>query len=43
MSESVPALTSSAIWAICPIYYRDYFVKYDTPTINLLRLCYGGR
>jgi DME family drug/metabolite transporter len=42
MSESVPALTSSVIWALCPIYYRDYFVKYDTPTINLLRLCYGG-
>jgi DME family drug/metabolite transporter len=42
MSESVPALASSAIWAFCPIYYRDYFVRYDTPTINLLRLCYGG-
>jgi DME family drug/metabolite transporter len=42
MSESVPALTSSVIWAFCPIYYRDYFLRYDTPTINLLRLCYGG-
>jgi len=42
MSESVPALASSTIWALCPIYYRDYFLKYDTPTINLLRLCYGG-
>jgi DME family drug/metabolite transporter len=42
MSESVPAVTSSALWAFCPIYYRDYFLRYDTPTINLLRLCYGG-
>jgi DME family drug/metabolite transporter len=42
MSEAAPAITSSVLWAICPIYYREYFVRYDTPTINLLRLCYGG-
>jgi DME family drug/metabolite transporter len=42
MSESVPAVTSSILWALCPVYYREYFLKYDTPTINLLRLCFGG-
>lgn len=38
----IPALSAAIIWAISPIYYRDYLFAHDVSKINFYRLLYAS-
>ncbi|MEM3832676.1 MAG: DMT family transporter [Thermoprotei archaeon] len=42
MIDPIPALGTAVIWAISPIYYRDYLVINDVVRINFYRLFYAS-
>jgi DME family drug/metabolite transporter len=42
MIDIIPALASATIWAISPIYYRDYLVKNHAIKVNFYRLFYAS-
>jgi len=42
MFSFLPALLSAFLWAVVPIYYRDFLRKGDTKEVNFIRLVYAG-
>lgn len=42
MIDIIPALASATIWAVSPIYYRDYLMKSNAIKINFYRLLYAS-
>ncbi len=42
MINPIPALSAAIIWAVSPIYYRDYLVMSNVVKVNFYRLLYAS-